>query len=387
MPRGARCDPVRGHPRRVVEGQVRSTRTGRQSRRRSGASRSGTGGRRSGHSAPASPTSRRGCASRARRTFADLADEFEAVAMPARPRKKTTVESTTGRRSANHLRPWFGRLDLARLSRSPEEFERYAVAKMRRRPLPKTVRNHLVLAGLMFKTARRWRWVSREPARPRREALGRRRRDGDDRRRDDRRPDRRLPAARGRRRRRRAVLVRGGPQDDRRGALHGPQARRTARAAVAGRRPARAASDGRAAVRPAGDHVAEVQGGTTDDPARPGRRRALEEQYRRPGIGRTSRSCSRIRRSGTPLDPSKLTTVREEGADEGEVPKSFRPWHGMRHTALTETAAAGVPGDVRAGEGRPRAGLDDGAISARAEDVVPGRGRTRRGAAVRSMIV
>ncbi len=24
--------------------------------------------------------------------------------------------------------------------------------------------------------------------------------------------------------------------------------------------------------------------------------------------------------------------------------ESFRPWHGLRHTALTETAAAGVPG-------------------------------------------
>ena len=25
------------------------------------------------------------------------------------------------------------------------------------------------------------------------------------------------------------------------------------------------------------------------------------------------------------------------------VDESFRPWHGLRHTALTETAAAGVP--------------------------------------------
>ena len=25
------------------------------------------------------------------------------------------------------------------------------------------------------------------------------------------------------------------------------------------------------------------------------------------------------------------------------VPTAFRPWHGLRHTALTETAAAGVP--------------------------------------------
>ena len=47
---------------------------------------------------------------------------------------------------------------------------------------------------------------------------------------------------------------------------------------------------------------------------------------------------------GTPLDPSKLTSVREEGAQKAErITKPFRPWHGLRHTALTETAAAGVP--------------------------------------------
>ena len=34
--------------------------------------------------------------------------------------------------------------------------------------------------------------------------------------------------------------------------------------------------------------------------------------------------------------------VRAALAKAGIV-KSFRPWHGLRHTALTETAAAGVP--------------------------------------------
>ena len=71
--------------------------------------------------------------------------------------------SRTRQTLANHLRPWFASHDLARLSRSPEEFERYAVAKMRDGLSPKTVRNHLVLLGLMFKTARRWRWVSENP--------------------------------------------------------------------------------------------------------------------------------------------------------------------------------------------------------------------------------
>jgi len=47
---------------------------------------------------------------------------------------------------------------------------------------------------------------------------------------------------------------------------------------------------------------------------------------------------------GTPLDPSKLTKYARKALDHAGVDKSFRPWHGLRHTALTETAAAGVPG-------------------------------------------
>ena len=85
-----------------------------------------------------------------------------AVALAARPRKKSTVVDykVTLR---NHLRPAFGDLDLGRLSQSPEAFERYAADKIAEGLSPKTVRNHLVLAGLMFKTARRWRWVTENP--------------------------------------------------------------------------------------------------------------------------------------------------------------------------------------------------------------------------------
>jgi integrase len=96
------------------------------------------------------------------RSFDALADRFEEVAMAARPRKKTTVESYK-QTTANHLRPWFGSMDLGRLAHSPDEFERYAAAKMADGLSPKIVRNHLVLLGLMFKTARRWRWVQENP--------------------------------------------------------------------------------------------------------------------------------------------------------------------------------------------------------------------------------
>ena len=173
MPSGAGGHPLRRRPRRLVADQVSPTPTAARSRRRSAASPSGTGGRRSGPLGPASPTSRRGCGSRSAARSTISLDEFEAVAMPARPRKKTTVESLHGRRSANHLRPWFGTTDLERLSRSPEEFERYAAAKMRRRALaedrpqpPRAARADVqdgpaVAVGVG------------EPARPRREAAAR----------------------------------------------------------------------------------------------------------------------------------------------------------------------------------------------------------------------
>jgi len=47
---------------------------------------------------------------------------------------------------------------------------------------------------------------------------------------------------------------------------------------------------------------------------------------------------------GTPLDPSKLSKYARKALTKAKVPDTFRPWHGLRHTALTETAAAGVPG-------------------------------------------
>jgi hypothetical protein len=51
----------------------------------------------------------------------------------------------------NHLRPVFDDEDLIPLARRPEAFERYASEKLDEGLSPKTVRNHLVLLGLMFK--------------------------------------------------------------------------------------------------------------------------------------------------------------------------------------------------------------------------------------------
>ena len=104
----------------------------------------------------------RGMRKPSKRTFDDLATEFVEVALAAKPRKKSTVIDYKAT-IRNHLSPAFGSLDLGALSRSPEAFEKYAATKLAAGRSAKSVRNDLVLLGLMFKTARRWRWVSENP--------------------------------------------------------------------------------------------------------------------------------------------------------------------------------------------------------------------------------
>jgi integrase len=45
---------------------------------------------------------------------------------------------------------------------------------------------------------------------------------------------------------------------------------------------------------------------------------------------------------GTPLDPSRLSRLARKALAKAEV-RGFRPWHGLRHSCLTGTAAAGIP--------------------------------------------
>ena len=70
---------------------------------------------------------------------------------------------------------------------------------------------------------------------------------------------------------------------------------------------------------------------------------ALEEQYRASRY--TGSDCVVFCHPalGTPLDPSKLSSYPRKALEAAGVPETFRPWHGLRHTALTETAAAGLP--------------------------------------------
>ncbi len=207
----------------------------------------------------------------------------------------------------------------------------------------KTVRNHLVLLGLMFKTARRWRWVTENPLelvdppslsdqetetlsagdvaavlRAYRE-LEARAEDG----------DRYWYAAA---RRMTTVALSTGL---RRGELLGLRWQDVE------------LLDRRLHVR-----QAFVRNEMTTPKSRAGRRTvplgdvaaaALEEQF----AGSLHRAPESIvfchPALGTPLDPSKLTGYARKALARANVGEAFRPWHGLRHTSLTETAAAGVP--------------------------------------------
>lgn len=284
----------------------------------------------------------RGHAKPKRRTFGELVDEFEAVALPARPRKKSTLVDY-GCTIRLHLRPALGHLDLERLSRSPQEFERYAAAKIAAGLSPKTVRNHLVLAGLMFKTARRWRWVSENPlelveppSMPDAETET-------------------LTAAEIA-----ALLKTYRMLEQAAGASEKPwyaAARRMTTVALStglrrGELLGLRWQDVELLERVIHVRQQFVRNEITTPKSRAGRRSlplgdvaaaALEEQY----AASRHRAPESIVFShpalGTPLDPSKLTGYARKAIRQAGITKPFRPWHGLRHTALTETAAAGIP--------------------------------------------
>ena len=129
-----------------------------------------------------------------RRTFDDLADEFEDVALAARPRKKSTVVDykATLRNHLADIRQPRSRTAVAvtrgvRAVRGREDRGRPFAEVGAKPPDP---RRADVPDGAAVAVG------ERQPARPCGQASSRRRRDGDDGRGDDRRSTRRLPGAR-----------------------------------------------------------------------------------------------------------------------------------------------------------------------------------------------
>ena len=277
-----------------------------------------------------------------KRTFSDLLDEFVEVTLPGRGVKKSTLSDYKSI-IRNHLRPEFGNQDLTTLSRSPERFDRYIAQKVDESLSAKTIRNHLVLLGLIFKTGRRWRWVSENPLElvdppplpdTDTQTLG----------------VSEISAVIGAYR----TLEANAEEEDR--DWYSAGRRMTIVGLSTGLRRGELLGLRWQDVELLGRvlHVRQafVRNAITTPKSKAGRRSvalgdvaisALEEQF----------AASRHRAPesivfchpalGTPLDPSKLTRYARTALLLGGVDESFRPWHGLRHTALTETAAAGVP--------------------------------------------
>ena len=95
-------------------------------------------------------------------TFAAFAERWLEEYLPGRGLKLTTVD---GYRQAlrKHLLPYFGSYELRQLEQQPELVDRYVSLKMRAGYAPKTVVNHLLCLQVMLKRAVRWRLIERNP--------------------------------------------------------------------------------------------------------------------------------------------------------------------------------------------------------------------------------
>jgi integrase len=95
-------------------------------------------------------------------TFADFAERWLTDYLPGRGLKLTT-EDGYRQTIAKHLLPYFGALTLSELEQKPEFVDRYVTLKMREGYAPKTIVNQLLCLQVMLKRAVRWRLISRNP--------------------------------------------------------------------------------------------------------------------------------------------------------------------------------------------------------------------------------
>jgi integrase len=95
-------------------------------------------------------------------TFAAFAERWLEEYLPGRGLKLTTTDGyrQTLRR---HLLPHFGSTQLDQLEQRPELIDRYVTLKMQQGLAPKTVSNQLLVLQVMLKAAVRWRLIQRNP--------------------------------------------------------------------------------------------------------------------------------------------------------------------------------------------------------------------------------
>jgi integrase len=276
-------------------------------------------------------------------TFATFAERWLEEYLIGRGLKPTTEEGYR-QTLARHLLPFFGRYELRELEQRPELVDRYVTLKMREGYAPKTVVNQLLCLQVMLKRAVRWRLIERNPVadceRPRVE-----------------RPElnvlsegeiARLWSAYG------ELHAEAEPEEQvwwrlartlsfvalgtalRRGEL---LALRWRDVELLG---------GRLTVR-----EALVKGRFTTPKSRSSRRllelgprtrELLAEHWQLTSFQGDAELVFCHPRKGTPLDPSKLARCYLRPAlKRAGIEKPFRPFHDLRHTALTHEAAAGNP--------------------------------------------
>lgn len=97
-----------------------------------------------------------------RLTFAAFSERWLSDYLPGRNLKQTTQDSyqqTLNR----HLLPTLGQHTLERLEREPQLLDHYITQKTRQGLAPKTITNQLLLLQVMLKTAVRWRLIRHNP--------------------------------------------------------------------------------------------------------------------------------------------------------------------------------------------------------------------------------
>lgn len=278
-----------------------------------------------------------------RTTFEEFAQRWLDDYLPGRGLKLTTQDSYR-QTIKNHLLPAFGRLPLATLEREPERIDHYISRKIQAGLSPKTVTNHLLCLQVMLKTAMRWRLIRHNPAhdcdRPRlhqpqvniltpaeiarlQVAYQQLERDAD----PDEQPWWRLAAA--------LTFV----------AL-GTAMRRGELLALRWRD-----------IHLLDNHLyvrqALVKGRFTTPKSRAGNRRIelgphttklLAQHWQTSSYTAEEDLVFHHPSLGTPLDPSKLSRdYMRPALVHAEITKPVRPFHDLRHTALTHEAAAGNP--------------------------------------------
>jgi integrase len=278
-----------------------------------------------------------------RLTFAAFAERWLTDYLPGRGLKPTTEEGYL-QTIAKHLLPYFGSYELSELEQQPELVDRYVSLKMREGYAPKTVVNHLLCLQVILKRAVRWRLIERNPVadceRPRVErpelnvlseveiarlwnAYGERESEAE-------------PAEQTWWRLARALTFVALGTAMRRGELLALRWRDVE------------LLEGRLTVR-----EALVRGRFTTPKSRSSRRllelgprtrKLLAEHWQLTSFQSDEELVFCHPSKGTALDPSKLTRCYLRPAlKRAGIEKPFRPFHDLRHTALTHEAAAGNP--------------------------------------------